>query len=41
MNEYLKKIRNSERYVFDLCRGDEKYKSSLGGEKSITYRLSH
>lgn len=41
INEYLKKIRNSERYVFDLCRGDEKYKSSLGGEKSITYRLSH
>lgn len=41
INEYLKKssgLTDTE-FTFDLCRGDEKYKSSLGGEKSITYRL--
>lgn len=41
INEYLKKVSDipNTGFTFDLCRGDEKYKSSLGGKKSITYRL--
>ena len=39
INEYLKLIPTENEYVFDLCRGDEKYKSSLGGERTTTYRL--
>lgn len=40
INEFLKTLPDNAPYIFDLCRGDEKYKSSLGGEKSLTYRLS-
>lgn len=40
INEYLKTIQNENEYIFDLCRGDEKYKSSLGGERTLTYRLN-
>lgn len=40
INEYLKSLPCNQEYIFDLCRGDEKYKSSLGGVKSITYRLT-
>lgn len=40
INEYLKKIKlNEKAYIFDLCRGEEKYKSFLKGEISITNRL--
>ncbi|MDB2068696.1 GNAT family N-acetyltransferase [Clostridium perfringens] len=41
INEFLKKCKNYnfKSYVFDLCRGDEKYKSSLKGEITITNRL--
>lgn len=38
--EYLKQIKIEMGYVFDLCRGDEKYKSSLKGEISVTHRLT-
>lgn len=37
--EYLKRQNIGTSYVFDLCRGDEKYKSSLRGEISVTHRL--
>lgn len=37
--EYLKQENIGTGYVFDLCRGDEKYKSSLKGEISATHRL--
>ena len=40
INEYLKSLPCNQEYIFDLCRGDEKYKSSLGGVKSMTYRLT-
>lgn len=39
INEYLKNVSEIEDFQFDLCRGDEKYKSSLGGICSLTYRL--
>jgi len=39
INEYLKILPYEYKYTFDLCRGDEKYKSFLGGKKSITCRL--
>lgn len=41
VNEYLKTIQTNfnEDYIFDLCRGDESYKSKLGGIKTTTYTL--
>lgn len=41
INEFLKKIVSTkENYIFDLCRGDESYKSKLGGKETNTFRLA-
>lgn len=39
INEFLKEHGNCD-YEFDLCRGDENYKSKLGGAETKTYRLT-
>ena len=39
INEYMKKA-ESKGFVFDLCRGDEGYKKTLGGQVQLTYRLA-
>ena len=40
INEYLKDISIEGLFYFDLCRGDESYKSKLGGECSSSFRLT-
>ncbi|MPM51921.1 hypothetical protein SDC9_98673 [bioreactor metagenome] len=37
--EYLKIKEDNNALMFDLCRGDEKYKTTLGGVCTMTYRL--
>lgn len=40
INEFLRiRLIDQKGYIFDLCRGDEKYKSTLGGSVSTTHRL--
>ena len=40
INEYLKSLPEDEfPYTFDLCRGEEGYKTSLRGERTSTYKI--
>lgn len=39
INEYLKSVQIDGQYTFDLCRGEEGYKTALNGEKTFSYKV--